>query len=252
MGLPGKQRITPQNDSNPTFAGVQQLLDSERSLIRYTKQIVAKFNKALILQSCVEGDIVEFGAGTGFLAEIFRSEFNQTPVCVEIDPLLCEIIRNKNFECKARLEKPQDGWKAIYTSNVLEHIERDDLVLQDFFFALKLNGKLGVYVPAFQHLYSSMDEEINHVRRYSKRDLIDKVEKAGFTILSVHYDDFFGYFAALTVKLLGYKGKTNLGSIRSLEIYDKYVYTLSRVLDQIGCKYLLGKNIVLIAQKQVE
>jgi hypothetical protein len=68
----------------------------------------------------------------------------------------------------------------------------------------------------------------------------------------VHYDDFFGYFAALVVKLLGYKGKTNLGSIRSLEIYDKYVYTLSRVMDQIGCKFLLGKNIVLIAQKQVK
>jgi hypothetical protein len=249
MGNSIRSMIKPQSDSNPTFAGVQQLLDSERTLIRYTTQIVSKFNKGLILQSSVDGEIVEFGAGTGFLAEIFRSEFNQSPLCVEIDPFLREMVKNKNFECTDKLEKPQEGWKAIYTSNVLEHIERDDLVLEDFFVALKRNGRLGVYVPAFQHLYSGMDAEINHVRRYSKKELIRKIESAGFTILSVHYDDFLGYFAALTVKILGYKGKANLGSTRSLEIYDKYVFTVSRILDRIGFRYLIGKNLILIAQK---
>jgi hypothetical protein len=249
MGNSIKSKIKPQNDSNPSFAGVQQLLDSERTLIRYTTQIVSKFNKALVLQSSVDGRLVEFGAGTGFLAEIFRSEFNQSPLCVEIDPFLREVIKNKNFECTEKLEKPQEGWKAIYTSNVLEHIERDDLVLEDFFVALKQNGRLGVYVPAFQHLYSGMDVEINHVRRYSKKELIRKIERAGFTVLSVHYDDFLGYFASLTVKILGYKGKANLGTARSLEIYDKYVYTVSRVFDRLGFRFLIGKNLILIAQK---
>ena len=250
MGSSRSQNVNLQSESNPSFAGKQQLLDSEQSLVRYTTQIVRKFYQALIEQNSAEGDILEFGAGTGFLAEIFRNIFNESPLCVEIDPMLCEIIRSKNFRCTNVIEKNKEGWKAIYTSNVLEHIERDDLILRDFFTNLNVNGKLGVYVPAFQHLYSNMDKEINHVRRYSKRDLVEKVEAAGFTVLSVHYDDFLGYFASMTVKLLGYKGKGNLGSKRSLDFYDKYVYPWSRAVDLIGGKYLLGKNIILIAQKR--
>ena len=245
-----KDEIVIQNSDNPNFAGKLQLFDSEKSLIRYTTEIVDKFNNYLIKKNYVDGTILEFGAGTGFLAEIFRDQFKQFPICVELDPNLRKIIQDKKFICYETIQNYDGELKAIYTSNVLEHIEDDEIIIRDFYSALKNNGKIGIYVPAFQHLYSDMDREINHIRRYSKAGLIKKVESAGFTVEKVHYDDFIGYFASLAVKILGYKGKAKLGSKRSLDFYDKYVYTLSRRVDSIGGKYLIGKNIFLIAAKK--
>ncbi len=76
-----------QNSDSPIFSGTQQLLDSETALIGYTTSIVEKFHKYLNLQQRViehHGKLLEFGAGTGFLAEIFRQKFKISPVCVEL------------------------------------------------------------------------------------------------------------------------------------------------------------------------
>ena len=94
-----------------------------------------------------------------------------------------------------------------------------------------------------------MDELIGHVRRYSKKELLAKVENAGFQIKRVQYDDFLGFFASVVVKIIGYKNRANLGSARSLILYDRCIYPVSRILDRLGFKYLIGKNLLVIAEK---
>ena len=104
-------------------------------------------------------------------------------------------------------------------------------------------------MPAHQILYSTMDREIGHVRRYTRSELREKVLDAGFLIQSISYDDFIGFFASAFVKIVGYKNKANLGSEKSLLFYDKYIYPISRVLDLLGFRFILGKNLLLIATK---
>jgi SAM-dependent methyltransferase len=242
-----------QNSDSPIFSGVQQLLDSEVTLIGYTTSIVEKFYKHMDLQQRItteNGALLEFGAGTGFLAEIFRTKFNLTPTCVELDPNLIPIIESKKFKCFQYLSETPQDFSAIYTSNVLEHIQDDSEILKQLYAKLTPGGVIGIYVPAHEFLFSAMDEQIGHVRRYSKIELLAKVRSAGFQITRVQYDDFLGLFASLFVKIVGYQNKVNLGHAKSLIFYDRCIYPVSRTLDRLGFKHLIGKNLLVIAEKK--
>ena len=94
-----------------------------------------------------------------------------------------------------------------------------------------------------------MDEIVGHVRRYTRKELNSKVKSTGFVIEKSHYVDSLGFLAALIVVIMGYKSKANLGGTKSLIVYDKFVYPLSKVLDRLGLKNITGKNILVIARK---
>lgn len=76
---------------------------------------------------------------------------------------------------------------TIVTLNMLEHVEDDQTALNGMKEVLKKDGKLLMIVPAHKWLYGSLDKEIHHYRRYSKKDLLKKLEKAGFLIEKIEY-----------------------------------------------------------------
>ena len=247
-----KKTFQFQNHNNPEFSGSQQLFDSEIGLIRYTSEIVAKFYKLMNLENNVKrskGSFLEFGAGTGFLAQLFSSNFGIKPDCVELDPVLAKINLDRGFKSFRFLKETTQDYDVIYTSNVLEHIEDDEFALSELFSALKSGGQLGIYVPAHAFLFTRMDYEVGHVRRYSRSELKKKVLRAGFVIESLSYADSLGFFATLLVKIIGYRGTGDLGSSKSLILYDRFIFPISRLLDQIGIRFIIGKNLILIARK---
>jgi SAM-dependent methyltransferase len=250
--MPEKKIGHIQNTESQSYTGTQELRDSEIGLVGYSTEIVRKFFNKMNLEKRInqeKGTILEFGAGTGFLAEIFRSRFEIEPECVELDPDLVSLIKSKKFKCFQFLKETPQNYSAIYTSNVLEHIEDDSAILKELFDALAKGGVIGIYVPAHPFLYSTMDKEIGHVRRYTRSELRNKVQAAGFSIESLTYDEFVGFFASIFVKIVGYKNGANLGSKNSLLVYDKVVYPISRALDFLGVRYILGKNLILVAIK---
>ncbi len=254
--MPKKNKwIVPiQNSDFQEYQGTQELLDSETGLIRYSTEIVRKFFSKMKLQTRIideSGSILEFGAGTGYLAGIFQSQFHIKPDCIELDPSLVEVIRQKDLKCFQFLSETSQNYTAIYSSNVLEHIEDDVTVLKELFESLVPGGVIGIYVPAHPILYSTMDKNIGHVRRYTRPELKRKVEASGFIIRVVQYDDFLGFFASSLVKVIGYKNAANLGSKKSLQFYDTVIYPVSKVLDYLGMRFLLGKNLLLIAERKV-
>jgi len=247
-----KSKPLVQNYQSQVYAGTQELRDSEVALIRYSTEIVRKFFSKMDLQKKIvekRGDLLDFGAGTGFLAEIFHSRFQIKPDCVEIDPSLLKLIEQKKFRCFQFLSQTPQDYAAIYTSNVLEHIDDDSAILKKLFDSLKPGGIIGIYVPAHPILYSAMDKEIGHVRRYTRSELRKKVLAAGFSIQSITYDEFIGFFASALVKFIGYKNQASLGSQKSLLFYDKIIYPASRIFDAFGFRYILGKNLILVACK---
>ena len=249
-----KQVAPIQNSESQAYTGTQELLDSEAGLIGYSTEIVRKFFFKMELQERIiekKGSLLEFGAGTGFLAEIFQSQFQVKPDCVELDPNLAKIISQKDFRCYQFLNQTPQKYEAIYTSNVLEHIENDSAALNELFDSLMPGGVIGIYVPAHPILYSMMDKEIGHVRRYTRSELRRKVKAAGFSIQSLTFDEFIGFFASAFVKIVGYKNRANLGSKNSLVFYDRVIYPISRVFDLLGFRYIVGKNLILIATKPI-
>jgi SAM-dependent methyltransferase len=80
---------------------------------------------------------------------------------------------------------PFDGEFDVVTAfDVLEHLDDDELVLRQMHRATKAGGGLVVAVPQHRWLWSELDASTGHRRRYTRRDLADKVRRAGFAVVA--------------------------------------------------------------------
>ena len=232
---------------NSSYDGTENLRDSESSLTRYNRLILNLLNKNMKLD-LKESKVCDFGAGVGTFATLFVNTYQITPTCIELDENLVEILREKNLPSSTKFS-PHSCFDIIYTCNVLEHIQNDQNALLEFFEHLTKGGTLLIYVPAFPFLYSDMDKQIGHYRRYTKAELVKKVKSAGFQIQRCHYHDCCGILASLLLKIFGFNRKFGLGSKRTLWIYDSIIFPISNFLDFIGFRLLFGKNLFLSAKK---
>jgi glycosyltransferase involved in cell wall biosynthesis len=76
---------------------------------------------------------------------------------------------------------------TIVCMNVLEHIEDDGATLRDFAQVLQPGGHLVLLVPAMKALYGTLDEHLNHFRRYNLEELRSAVTAAGFDIETLRF-----------------------------------------------------------------
>ncbi len=190
--------------------------------------------------------VVDFGAGIGTFAKSISS-FGFDVDCVEPDSKQISVIESLGFIVFSDISQIEDhSVDLIYTLNVLEHIEDDFDVLTQCFNKIKPGGYLLIYVPAFKILFSSMDFLVGHFRRYSRKDLTDKVTNAGFNISRCEFVDSIGFFASLIFKIFGNKNGTI--NRNALITYDRYIFPFSRLLDTF-MHHLLGKNIFIVARK---
>ncbi|MCS7070211.1 MAG: class I SAM-dependent methyltransferase [Anaerolinea sp.] len=72
---------------------------------------------------------------------------------------------------------------VIGAFDVIEHIDADTVALAQMRAALRPGGGLLLSVPQHPRLWSAVDEASYHRRRYTRADLVAKVEQAGFRIL---------------------------------------------------------------------
>lgn len=193
-----------------------------------------------------EFEVLDIGAGIGTFATALHNEGHHV-LCFEPDPKQAEYINSIGLPVIKKLEdlKPS-SLDFIYSLNVLEHIEDDLNSLKQWFHLLKPGGRVLIYVPAFQLLYSSMDRKVGHFRRYSKNDLTTKSRAAGFNVILAKYVDTLGFFATLAYKL----SHNESGSInrRGLIIYDRYIFPFNKIFDLVFGR-MLGKNVYLVAKR---
>ncbi|MGD9661677.1 MAG: class I SAM-dependent methyltransferase [Porticoccaceae bacterium] len=206
------------------------------------------FLAGLVNQHCSGAEcIVDFGAGIGtFASQLIKS--NRNVIAVEPDESQCQRMADLGLTCLPEIEMVPDGWAdAVYSINVLEHIEDDTAALKKIYAKLKPEGRLFIFVPAFQVLYSSMDKKVGHFRRYAKTDLITKVTDSGFYITGTRYADSLGFLATLIYKWRNDKsGDLNRAALIT---FDRVIFPMSRLLDRLTSAYF-GKNLILTAKRK--
>jgi SAM-dependent methyltransferase len=238
-----------QSNNTPEYGGVEILSEIDTNLVNYSRRIVRLFFAFSEISGKESPRVLDFGAGAGSLTEIWREISNTSPDCVELDPILRLKLQEKGFTAVCRLADLNGTYDFIYSSNVLEHVDNDEEVLAQLTTLLSPQGVIAVYVPAFPSLFTDFDKAVGHFRRYRKNELCKKIQNAGNYVVSAKYNDSVGFFAIGVLKLFKFNFTRNPAAPKLMKFYDKFLLPVSIVLDWVGFRYLLGKNLLVIARK---
>lgn len=132
--------------------------------------------------------VLEIGCGTGFVLSGIRAAFPQASLSasdVYTEGLGYAARRVPDaflFQMDARHIPFREEFDLIGAFDVLEHIEDDEAVLAQLFQACKGGGGVALTVPQHHWLWSRMDDFAHHKRRYTRNDLVGKLERAGFMV----------------------------------------------------------------------
>ncbi len=136
--------------------------------------------------------LLEIGCGTGFVLKHF--EVHLPGVKLYGSDLLVEglsfaanrIPRATLLQMDARDMPYAQEFDMIGAFDVIEHIEEDELVLSQMYNAVKPGGGILITVPQHRFLWSIVDDLSYHKRRYTRDELIEKVQCAGFEVLKTN------------------------------------------------------------------
>ena len=226
------------NAPDSSYSG-RDNLEAMKRATRYNDFLVG-----LIRSSGAGHRVLDHGAGAGTFARPVAAS-GASVICMEPDDGLREELAQSGLDVTATLaDIEENSVDYAYTLNVLEHIRDDSETIAELYRCLTPGGRLLVYVPAFQCLYSQMDAHVGHFRRYRRKPLVELLESAGFDVMSARYVDSLGFLATLVYKLIGDKsGGVSPGSVA---LYDSVVFPVSRFIDALTLGSV-GKNLAIVA-----
>ncbi|QMU53920.1 MAG: methyltransferase [Nitrosopumilus sp.] len=217
-----------------------------------------KFNDWIYdeVKQYLNGTILEIGSGLGVFSEkILKDHPNSKITLTEISPTYLSVLKRK-FSGKADVKKLDlnenddysnigfNKFDSIIAINVLEHVQLDELALENFRKMLKANGNIIIFVPGHKSLYNIIDKTIGHYRRYSSEELIRKTSKVNLTISKIFQFNFIGMFGWYYNGNLRKKSDLNENS---LKLFDKVVPIL-RIIDKL-ISNKLGLSLICIMKE---
>lgn len=256
MNRPDPQTKPPPSASNETFAYPGRELEAMSGASNYHRWILGIFAPYL------GRHLVEVGAGLGSFSElILEKHACETLSLVEPSGEMYQELAARarsmpasprvatyhaNFPEAASLINASHSLDSVIYVNVLEHIADDEVELDAIHDALSDRGRVFLFVPALAWLYGAFDERVGHVRRYTKGELENKLQRAGFRPIVSRYFDLPGV-APWWIKYRLLKSATmEPGAVR---FYDRYVVPVARRVESL-INPPVGKNVIVIAEKQ--
>lgn len=198
-------------------------------------------------QGAPSRELIDFGAGIGTFSKRLR-DAGYDVVCIEPDSSQRQRLLEQGFKAFPNIESvPDVSASYIFSLNVFEHIEDEELAIRQIWQKLKGGGVLFLYVPAFQCLWSSLDDLVCHHRRYTKTTLRHLVERAGFFVETLRYADALGFIVTFLFRL-SRKGSETL-TATSIRFYDRWIFPPSRVADILFNRWF-GKNVFVLCRKK--
>lgn len=196
------------------------------------------------------GDILEAGSGTGTFTDTLSNFGNVTAI-----DLNKKYIRRNNCNHKVEcgygdLESNKyffgkKFFNSIVCLNVLEHIRYDEKALDNMYSLLKSKGNLILIVPAHNLLYSKLDKNLGHYRRYNKDNLSKKLIKSGFEPVLVKYFNWLGAIGWLIILKIMNRKYMPGGEVGIFNKIAKYFLWVERFV-----KIPFGLSVLAIVRKK--
>ena len=154
-----------------------------------------------------KADVLDVGCGTGHMSlELLQQGYNVTSVdlSIELTNFTKYVVKKHGYDANVKcldinnlISLETKDFDAVICLDVIEHISDDEFALRNIISVMKSKGLLVCSVPALELLYGIRDKEMGHFRRYSKKDLIKKMESAGFVVEKCRYWNFIGVIPIL-------------------------------------------------------
>ena len=240
-----------------TYAIMDRVEDSHWWFVG-RRAILESFLKGIVrsLRSRIENPkILDVGCGTGANLEMLSQFGSAEGVDVSDDAL--DFCRQKGLTVQKGLAETlpyADETFDISTAlDVIEHLDDDVAGLREMHRVTRSGGYSLIFVPAFMWLWGVQDDISNHRIRYTKSQIVERIEKAGFRVERATYANFT-FFAPILggralMKLTGIKPESeNNVNISALNGLFGSIFSAERFwLKRFGFPF--GVSIVVVAKK---
>jgi SAM-dependent methyltransferase len=212
-------------------------------------------------------NILEIGSGNGFILKSLTA-FENYKLCgadIHIQGLKNSKERLSNLEfiqLDATRMPFENEYDAIGAFDVLEHIDDDMAVIRNVHKALKPEGYFLVTVPQYQWMWSNMDDIDQHKRRYSRKELKNKLSQNGF---EVNYSSSFVFilFPLMVVSRLLKKSEkfqerpfedklTELKLSSTTNFLLESFMRIDELFIKLGFSLPFGGSLIIVARKKVD
>lgn len=197
------------------------------------------------------GDTVaEVGAGSGTVTA--RLADHSQVIAVEPSPLGIERLRAR-FDGDDRVTVVHGtistlddaSVDTVVMSNVLEHIADDRGALVEVGRVLRPGGKVVLFCPALDAVYSDFDRQIGHYRRYMRRDLCRRVTDAGFDVVEARYVNLPGAIAWWALARVMGRNPTAAGPV---SVWDRVAIPVIRRVESL-ISPPVGQSVLVVAHR---
>ena len=217
------------------------IFDNAKVWIKYVHILNKKYYK---------NDFLEIGAGIGSFTDQYKKNI-QNIFLTEIDKNNLNILKKKYMNdsnvtvVEGEINKIEQRFNTICHFNVLEHIKEDKEEIINCLNKINKNGYLVILVPAHNKLYSNLDKDVGHYRRYDK-SFFYNLNIFNGKIVELKYMDCMGYILYYMNKLI-YKNEVYPSNFK-IFIWDKIFTPITIMLDFLT-RYKFGKNILCVIKK---
>ncbi|CAN5602160.1 class I SAM-dependent methyltransferase [soil metagenome] len=241
-------------DSHWWFVGRRAILESFlKTIVDNVSSTLASLDSDKSVRSPFR--ILDVGCGTGANLEMLAQFGSAEGVDVSDDAL--EFCRRKGLTVQKGLAETlpyeDEAFDITTALDVIEHLDDDIAGLKEMHRVTKTGGYSLIFVPAFMWLWGVQDDISNHRIRYTKKQIVDRLETAGYTVERATYANFT-FFAPILggrtiMKLTGIKPESeNNITISGLNgIFGKIFSAERHILNKFNFPF--GVSIVIVARK---
>ncbi|MDO8428755.1 MAG: class I SAM-dependent methyltransferase [Candidatus Diapherotrites archaeon] len=207
----------------------------------------------------LQGNILEIGSGIGSYSKKIAKDFPQNQILLsEIDPKYIQTLKAL-FKTKPNINRIKldlnsekdfqmlsNQFDSAFALNVLEHVEDDLSALHNVYSVLKKNGTFILLVPCHKFLFNTLDQAVGHYRRYTKKDLIEKIHKTDFKIEKIFHTNVPGIIGwYITGNIL----KKHSLNKKAMKLFDQLV-PFFQILEKHIFRKKIGLSMIVILKKQ--
>lgn len=205
------------------------------------------------------GNILEIGSGLGNISSFFLAD-QASIFLTDIRDAYCETLRDKfqDFSTLAGIEQMDlvdpdfdkkfgryfNTFQAVFALNVVEHIYNDRAAVINCHKLLKPGGKLIILVPAYQWLFNNFDRELEHYRRYNRKQLEALFLSCGF---SVHHSQYYNAAGIAGWFISGKMQRHKIIPANQIRLYNKLV-VLFKLFDKLIFNSF-GLSVITVGRK---